>query len=109
LILHLSRVKDNRLISYKAVAYDYQGKRPGCTIDEYVLRRAGASADTPRAPLFEKLACDWLNSWGRCLPVPPEFGKLPALLAKLRPVLRCEWKDGYLLRRDDTGWDPSRH
>jgi hypothetical protein len=108
LIVHLVGVKDNRLLSCRAVAFEYQEERPDCTIDEYVLRRGRANGE-PAARSFERLACQWLNSWGRGIPRTPEHGRMPAVLDRLRNVVVCEWQDGVILRRDDSGWDPRHH
>src|SRR5262249_14330952 len=99
LLVHLAGAKENRLLSYRLLAYDYQRQRPGCGMEEYVLRHAAAPALRPRQ-VHEKLACEWLNSWGDSQPLDPSMGRMPALLAALRPAVVCQRRDGYIVARD---------
>jgi hypothetical protein len=110
IIVDLSGVKDNRLLSYRAVALDYQRERPGYSIDEYVMRRAAQANITP-AQIYEQMAVERLNSWGPGAVRTERFGKLPSVVTdRLGNVVTCTWsQDGYVVHRDDSGWSPELH
>ena len=90
---------------YRAVAYDFQRDRPGCSIDEYILRRASASG-LPSAGLLEQMACDWLNEWGDAVPLTERIGENAGRARAAAKCRRLRMANNQVVHRDDSGWDP---
>lgn len=104
IILHLAGIKENRLLAYRSVAYEYQLTARLVDVETFTLQGA-RGGEGNRERRLERIACDYLNSYGRSIPMVPEYGMMPEVLGQLRDVARCSRDDDFICGRDDSGWD----